>query len=468
MTETNSPENRCKSVQSAAPLVSRLKWLRLLLLPVAFILASCRPAKPPQTDNRIEIKYWDKWVGFEADAMRAVVDDFNASQHRIRVDYSSVSQIDRKLMLATSGGVPPDVAGIYSNNLPVYAENNALLPLDKLAAKAGITRGQYIDIFWINCSYRGHLWALPSTPSSIGLIWNKKLFREAGLDPERPPRSIAELEEYNKKLTRYGPDGTLEVVGHLPEEPGWWKATWGFWFGGELWDGDRTITADSPANIAAYRWVQSYPERFGANNLLNFRDGFGNFASPQNPFFNGRVAMVMQGVWIYNFIKNYAPADFEWGVAAFPSSDPEHLKDVTIAECDDLVIPNGSKHPAEAFEFIKYVNSQKPMEKLCMGQLKFSPLRECSPEFLRNHPNPHIKTFLDLAKSPNAHTLPQTTIWNQYQNDMGNAVSWIWAGKATAEEALHDVQTREQPLLDRRRERWDRVAAKLMAEWDSK
>ena len=263
--------------------------------------------------------------------MRAVVDDFNASQSRIFVDFSTVSQIDRKLMLATAGGVPPDVAGVYSASLPVYSENNALMPLDRMAAAAGIERENYIDVIWQMCSHRGHLWALPSTPSCLALIWNKKLFREAGLDPEHPPQSIRELEEMNAKLVRYRSDGKLQSIGYLPEEPGWWPGLWPAWFGGKLWDGQRNVTANSPENIQAYEWIESYPKRFGADSLLGFREGFGNFASPQNPFFTGRVAMVLQGVWIYNFIKNYAPADFEWGVAPFPSVDPERSEGCRVS-----------------------------------------------------------------------------------------------------------------------------------------
>ena len=439
----------------------------LPLVLVAFVVATgpgCRRDEPA-AGKRVTVKYWDKWTGFEAEAMSKVVDDFNASQDRIFVDFSSVSQIDRKLMLATAGGVPPDVAGIWSSLLPVYAENNALTPLDKFASENGVRRENYIDVFWQLCSHRDHLWALPATPSSIALVWNKKLFRAAGLDPERPPSSIAELEEFNLKLAKYRPDGRLEQIGFLPEEPGWWNSMWGFWFGGALWNGEKTMTANSPGNLAAYEWVESYPKRFGADNLLAFRDGFGNFASPQNPFLSGRVAMELQGVWIYKFIKTYAAADFEWGVAPLPTSDPEHLKDVTIVESDVLVIPAGAKHPKEAFEFLKYVNSQKPMEKLCLGQLKFSPLREFTPGFLENHPNPYIKDFLNLAKSPNAKYVPRLPTWTEYSGDMRNAVGNIWAGKESAREALDSVEVHQQQIFNQKRQRWDRLSTKLMAEW---
>ena len=437
-----------------------LLWVVSLLLP----LSGCEKTTSAR-DGKVVVTYWEKWTGFEAAAMRAVIADFNASQDHIHVDFSSVSQIDRRLMLATAGGVPPDVAGLWSHALPIYAENNALTPLDSLAPESSVRRENYIDVFWQLCSYRGHLFALPATPTSIALVWNKKLFREAGLDPERPPRSIAELEQYNEKLAKYRPDGRLERIGFLPEEPGWWNAMWGYCFGASLWDKDRTVTIDSPENIAAYQWIESYPKRFGAANLLAFRDGFGNFASPQNPFLSGRLAMELQGAWIYNFIKSYAPAGFEWGVASIPTADPERLKDVSIVEADVLVIPAGAKHPKEAFEFLAYVNSQKPMEKLCLGQLKFSPLREYSPDFLAKHPNPYIADFLRLAKSPNAKYVPRIPTWTSFSSDMRNAVGKIWAGKASAVDALAEVKLRQQQLLDHRMQRWDRLSPKITAEW---
>lgn len=416
--------------------------------------------------DKVTITYWEKWTGFEADAMRAVVDDFNAAQDRIFVEMSTVSQIDRRLVLATAGGVPPDVAGIWAEQLPVYAENNALTPLDRMASAAGITGDEYIPAFWNLCRHRGHLWALPSTPTSIGLIYNKKMFREAGLDPERPPRTIAELEEFNGRLLHRSDSGKILTIGHLPEEPGWWSPMWGYWFGGSLWDGKARITADSPENRAAFRWIQSYPDRFGAANLLAMHEGFSNFASSQNAFFTGRVAMVLQGVWIYNFIEKYAPADFEWGVAPFPTAIAGDPNPTTIVECDILVIPHGAKHPREAFEFIRYVNSRKPMEKLCLGQRKFSPLIECSEEFFEKHPNPFIRAFLELAKSPNARTAPRMATWTEYAAELKNAVGRVWAGKADAEKALAEVQIRQQKSFDRQRDRRRRLENNCNREWD--
>ncbi len=444
------------------PLTRKLKTL--LLCSLSVILISCGNSE--KENGPVVIRYWEKWNGFEADAMRLIVDDFNASQDEIFVEYSSVSQIDRRLMLAIAGGIPPDVAGLWNHALPVYAENNALTPLNRYTEAAGIGREDYISIYWDMCTHRNYLWALPSTPASTALIYNKKMFREAGLDPERPPRSIAELEAYNAKLMKRDESGRLIACGHIPAEPGWWSPNWVYWFGGDLWDGAETITADSPENIEAYRWVQSYPERFGARDLMSFKDGFGNFASPQNPFFTGRVAMVLQGPWIYNFIKNYAPEDFEWGVAPFPSVNPELFPNVTLVESDILVIPAGAEHPDEAFAFIQFVNSQVEMEKLCLAQRKFSPLAETSAGFFEEHPNPYIGEFIDLAKSPQAKTLPGTTVWSLYANEMRQAFGSVWTQTATTEEVLSEVQIRMQENFDHRARRWKRMEETLLTEWE--
>ena len=105
------------------------------------------------------------------------------------------------------------------------------------------------------------------------------------------------------------------------------------------------------------------------------------------------------------------------------------------------------------------------MEKLCLGQRKFSPLRACSPEFFQHHPNPYISRFLELAKSPNAHFIPQLTTWPIYSNDLTQAFDQIWAGKASAREALDEVEAHEQQAFDHHRQRWDRVAVQRLKEW---
>jgi ABC-type glycerol-3-phosphate transport system substrate-binding protein len=405
----------------------------------------------------VEVTYWEKWTGFEGEAMRKTVEAFNASQERILVRLLTTSQVDRKMLMATAGGIPPDVAGLWSFNLIPYADKNALLPLDEFAAEAGVTQGRYISRYWDLCFHRGHLWGLPSTPASLALHWNKRLFREAGLDPDRPPQTIEELDGYAARLTKRDASGKIVQIGFMPAEPGWWPWGWGCFFGGDLWNGKDQLTATADENLRAYRWVRSYADRLGVKQLQVFASGFGSFSSPENPFLSDIVAMELQGVWMHNFIDKYAQG-MEWGAAPFPyPSDRPDLKGTTIVEQDVLVIPRGAKHPKEAFEFIAYVNGREGSELLNMGQRKFTPLLDVSPQFRREHPNPYIEVFIDLARSPNAVIPPQMPLWQEYQAELGTAFDQIWLASKTPEDALQDAQDRMQRKLDRDLRRYARM-----------
>jgi ABC-type glycerol-3-phosphate transport system substrate-binding protein len=435
------------------------------------------------------VSYWEKWTGFELDAMQRVVEDFNASQQRIEVRILPVSQIDVKLMLATAGGNPPDLAGLWSFSVPDFSEKGALTPFNGALQRRGISRENFIPIFWDLCGHHGFQWAIPSTPASLALHYNRALFREAGLDPDAPPRTLAELETMNERLTLVELVRTGQVVrlaysqltpaersarkftilraGHLPQEPGWWLDNMGAWFGGSLYDdATRRITADAPGNLQAMRWFRDTCEKYGIENLRNYGASGGNFASPQNPFLSGRVAMELQGVWMHNFVEKYAP-DLDWGVAPFPAADPA-VRDVTLVESDVLVIPRGARHAAEAFEFLAYLCQRGPAEKLALGQRKFTALRDVSPEFYQQHPNPHIREFVRLANSPQARSVPRLGIWREYQEEMriaaGNALWQV----AAPEQALAQVQQRVAWRWERALGRWERVASIRQKEWQKR
>jgi len=245
--------------------------------------------------------------------MGRVVDSFNTKEREraktepgyrpIEVEMVVVSSIEQKLLIACAGKNPPDVAGIYSYMIAGYAHKGALIDLTERARAGGIERDQYVGRYYDLAVHRGQLWGLPTTPAAVALHWNKRLFREAGLDPEQPPETLEQLDQMAEKLTKwevtllngqtrvetgYLPNVPAErkrllQVGFLPSEPTWWAYGWGFVFGGKLIDGDKITTA-SPQNIQAYRWMASYSKKLGVDAVQRFRSGFGSFASAQNPF----------------------------------------------------------------------------------------------------------------------------------------------------------------------------------------
>ncbi len=401
----------------------------------------------PDPKGRVVVTYWEKWSNFEADAMRAVVDRFNSKQDKIFVKFLSISGIADKTMLATSGGIPPDVAGLFGPNIAQYAFFNAVTPLDEFVEEAGISGSDYVPVWWEMCNYRGHVWALPSMPATTALHYNTAMLEAAGLDPTRPPTTIQELDAMDGAIAKKDGKG-IQKMGFLPMEPGWWNWAWGYYFGGSLYDGEGRLTLDSPENVRAFTWMAGYAKKYGTTNVQTFKQGFGGFDSPQNAFFDQKLASVLQGVWMANFIGKHRP-NMEWKAVPFPydSARPDR-RDTTMADLDVLVIPRGAKHPKAAFEFIKFVQSQEGMELLALGQKKDSALSRTTPGFYEQHPNPNIELFRSLADSPNAVPPPKIPIWSRLNAELGAAIDKMNTGKVTPEEALRDVQRRMQPVLD--------------------
>lgn len=450
------------------------------------VFASCsRRAADRTPDGRVIVDYWEMWTGFEGEAMQAIVDDFNASQRKIFVRKLTVSSVEQKLMLAAVGGNPPDVAGLVSSVLAVFAERNALLPLDGRFAASGLREEDYLPNIFKLCQYRGFLWALPSTPASVALHWDKQHFVEAGLDPQKPPQTLQELDAMAERLTivelRRGgriervrfPELTAEEkqsrqfrivqMGFLPKEPGWWDPLWGYWFGGSLWNGSDRITADSPENLRAAAWYASYAKKYGVDNVRAFGASFGNFASPQNPFLAGRLSMVQQGSWMFSYVEKFSPG-LQWGNAPFPAWDGSK-EPVTIVESNLLVIPRAARHPDEGFIFLRYVNRPENLEKLAILQRKFPPLKVVSADFFQRHPNPVIRDYYLLAGSPGARAAPQLTLWMEYSEEINVAFQGALAESVSPDVALGKVQRRMQWKLDRSIRRWDAVKEERLIQW---
>ena len=141
---------------------------------------------------------------------------------------------------------------MYLFDISAFADRNALSPLSPFLREEGSTPEQffsrYARAYSKMGSYKGEVWGVPSTPTTIALYWNKDLFRAAGLDPERPPRTIAELNAMSDKLTVYDAAGNLKQVGFLPQQVGGWVWAFPQWFGGGLFDGENVTIGTDPAN----------------------------------------------------------------------------------------------------------------------------------------------------------------------------------------------------------------------------
>lgn len=437
------------------------------------------------------VTFWDKWGSDEAAAMREVVEDFNRSQDGIEVKTLHVAQIDVKLLLAVSGGNPPDVANVWTVSVPDFSEKGALLPLDRLLREAGYDEGTLIPKMREMCRHRGFTWAVPLSPTSMGLLYNRAMFREAGLDPNKPPRTLEELDEMSDRLTeveifregkavrvRYAdlrPEERdprlfkLVRAGHLPQEPGWWVGSWMQWFGGRAVSDEGELRITSPESVAAFEWMARTSRKYGVDNLRAFGASFANSGMSQSPFLSGKVAMVLHGIWVPDLISRYAPG-LDYGAAAFPATAEQvekGLVDVQIIEADVLVIPAGARHPREAAKFLAYCMRPEVAEKLALRMKRLTALREVSAEFYEKHENPDIALWVRLTQSENAFYMPRVPIWREISAEMGVAGDRVRSLSRTPEEALKEAEDRARWRMERVNRRWELTGEKRLKEWSA-
>jgi multiple sugar transport system substrate-binding protein len=449
------PAGEYHAVMSSQPgrTVSTVVLCLVAVAAIGYVTLGPRPQASDHGD-RIVLNYWEKWTGSEAQAMQQVVEAFNASQDRIHVNSLTMSSIDEKAMLAIAGGAPPDVLGLWSFNLPFYAQSDAILPLDL----PGITAETYAPavrplVFDGETQLAG-----VNTCSSVALYVNLSHLDRAGMDYRNggPPQTLEQFDAMIPYLTIYDEEGNVEQAGFLHMDPGWWHWCWPGYFGGQLYDVETdAATIDSPENIAAFTWFQQGQRRYGLDQLRRFQSAPTDNPSPYRNFLTGRLSMTIQGPWLARVIAEGAP-DLKWVAWPLPGPAGEPGAPAGPIECDILVVPKGAPHPKEAMEFIAFTQRQDMVELVSSLHAKPSPLMEVSEEFYRHHPNTSIAAHEAILHSPNGFGMPRLATWPEFVSSLNAGVDRIWNGDEDVATVLADVQVEVNGQLDRARVRRER------------
>lgn len=419
---------------------------------IGYVVFGPRPQVAEHGD-RIVLNYWEKWTGTEAKAMQQVVDAFNASQDRIHVNCLTMSSIDEKAMLAIAGGAPPDVLGLWSFNLPFYAQSDAILPLEL----PGIEAETYAPAVRPLVFDGDRQLAGVNTCSSVAVYVNLDHLDRAGLDWRNggPPRTLEQFDAMIGPLSRLS-DGDVVQAGFLHMDPGWWHWCWPGYFGGQLYDAETdTATIDSPENIAAFTWFQQGQRRYGLDRLRRFQSAPTDNPSPYRNFLTGRLSMTIQGPWLARVIAEGAP-DLNWAAWPLPGPGGTHDAPTGPIECDILVVPKGAPHPAEAMEFIAFTQRQDMVELVSALHAKPSPLMEVSPEFHADHLNTSIAAHEAILHSPNGFGTPPVATWPELNAALTAGIDRIWNGDEDVATVLADVQAEVTGQLERARVRRER------------
>jgi sn-glycerol 3-phosphate transport system substrate-binding protein len=216
-----------------------------------------------------------------------------------------------KALTAHKSGTPPVTAVLLSTDMFTLIDEDAIVPID------GIDTKPFYPAFMANSQTGGKVWGVPFQRSTIVLYWNKDAFKEAGLDPNKPPTSWTELAEYAHKLTKRDASGNVTQWGvQIP------STAFTYWLfqglttpnGVELMNSAGTETYfDRPEVIQALQyWVD-----LGRKQKV-MAPGVIEWGTTPKDFFERKTAMMYTTTGNLTNVRNNAKFDF--GVAMLPAS----------------------------------------------------------------------------------------------------------------------------------------------------
>ena len=402
------------------------------------------PAAAATSSDPVEIHYWTGWGGSELKDLEKIIEEgFNKKQSAIHVKTTTIFGAYDKLLAAIASGNSPDVvSAVWDTQIIALGAQGAIQPLDRYLKTSAVHASDYFPAIWKTLVWGGHVWGLPATTNTSFVGYNVDMFKAAGI--RRPPQTLRELEAAAQKLTKIDSSGNIQVLGYAPAS----LLNWARIFGGNWLSADNTrITADNPKNIAAANWLKRYYAHYGVKRVDQFQAGFGDYWSPANPFFAGKLAMQDYGEWIEEFRRKYNP-DLHYGIMPYPYP-PGGRKMWTTFGGSMFCIPKNSPHPDAAWKFIEWITSE-PTEEAIARVFTNPPPRvkaAADPALLRQLPI--LRFSLKLLHSPNAMGAVPIPVYQQLTSEIGMAEAAIIHGKVDATAAMVAINKKLQPQLDK-------------------
>ncbi len=382
----------------------------ILAAAVAAVLAVTIGAASADT---IELQWWHAMTAANAEMVNKIAAEFNASQSDYKVTpvfKGSYAETMNAGIAAYRAGRPPDIIQIFEvGTATMMAAKGAIEPVYRLMAEAGEPFDPNAYLPAVTAYYStpdGKLLSLPFNSSTAIAYWNKALFKKAGLDPEKPPKTWPETFAAAEKLRAAGvPCGfTAGWVSwtQLEQLSAWHNLAFASkedGFGGP----DARLEFNNPtvvrhiANLAAAQKDKSF-------------DYGGRTTEPEGKFLNGECGMIQTSSGFFGILKSGAKFDF--GLAELP-----YYPDVPGAPQNSIIggaslwvmggkTPQEYKGVAKFFTFL----SQTPLQQRLHEVTGYLPITKAAYEatkasgFYEKNPGREIPVLQMTAKPPTANS----------------------------------------------------------------
>ncbi|MVO98172.1 ABC transporter substrate-binding protein [Paenibacillus lutrae] len=316
-------------------------------------------------DETIELTFAN-WISTEdstKEAFAQLVAGFEAAHPNIKIKSLGIpfNEYKDQMLVASTGGNTPDVLMANQGFTPAFASAGIAQPLEPLLgsdviadilppSKSGVTFGSQVI-------------AMPWTPHPNALFWNKTLFRQAGLDPDKPPRTIDEMLEYAAAIAKLGKNEQGNPIYGIGETTKTGAYTGQMLLRNTLARGGKFI--DDQGKL-------SFDQGPALTDSLNdLRELAVNKITPVGAeikdlramFGTGSLGMLVDGDFGRNNFRQTSGKgeafDREWGVATIPAGVTGRSE--TVFTEHQLLISASTKHAGEAAEFVNYLVSKEAM-----------------------------------------------------------------------------------------------------------
>lgn len=317
---------------------------------------STQKVENPNDKKPVVIKL-HSWYTNEREAINKAVDDFNAKNPNIKLEYEFLTEsaIDamKKLDLLAASGEQLDVFVLNSSS--AYSQRismGMLEPLDEYMKKEGMN---YNDEYMLDMKFNGKYYAVPGKYSAKLVLLNKDYLDAAGL-PVPKDWTWDEYMDYSKKLTKgegikkvYGGHfhNTLlnPVMSNQPQENGVYKK-----------DGTPNLDNARTRKSLEMMWKAQQIDK----TAMPYADIIAQKLDNRAAFLKGNIAMVFDGSWLVKESGGTAqlPATFKTVYAPYPKFSKDDPSGYTGVNGDFIAVSSKSKHKEEAYKVARYLSTE--------------------------------------------------------------------------------------------------------------
>ncbi len=320
----------------------------LPLLALLLILAGCGGSSSSSGgSSKVTVTFWSR--DSDASLVQPLVAAYNASHtNQIKLTLIPANSFVTKFGSAVASGDAPDLVATDLVYTPSFASQNQLTDITA-QAKALPFFDNLSHSHVRLATYQGKIYGLPFSAEGSFLLYNKDLFTKAGLDPNKPPTTWAQLENDARAITKLG-NGTYGY--HMSGASGGINA---FTFLPLIWasggdilntDGTQATLTSSPQVTAALNFYHRLWSEGVVDPGSKVDDGTNWFTG----FAAGKVGMVGAGAFELSTLKT-KNSNINFEVAPLPG---ENGGISSFAGGDNIVIPRGSQHVSQAFDFMQW------------------------------------------------------------------------------------------------------------------